>query len=121
MPPPPEQRTMFDVLPVVLQTHPDERPKVFTLPPQYVARVPIVHPQIPGFEELGKLGRALLATVDTCAPHAWLPWQSCLCGHALRCGTSACGCHSCMIHAYMDRVSKSTERTQADASTLPSP
>ncbi len=28
---------------------------------------------------------------------------------------------ACMIHAYMDRVSKSAKRIQADASTLPSP
>ncbi|KAG2495440.1 hypothetical protein HYH03_006386 [Edaphochlamys debaryana] len=52
-PPPEDKRTRFDMLPLLLQVHPEEEPKLFTLPPQYVARVPISHPDHPGFAELG--------------------------------------------------------------------
>ncbi|KAG2450636.1 hypothetical protein HYH02_004476 [Chlamydomonas schloesseri] len=53
VPPPEEERTRFDILPVVLQAHPDQEPKVFELPPQYVARVDMSHPDHPGFADLG--------------------------------------------------------------------
>ncbi|KAG2438015.1 hypothetical protein HXX76_005629 [Chlamydomonas incerta] len=53
VPPPEEERTRFDVLPVLLQAHPDQEPKAFELPPQYVARVDITHPEQPGFADLG--------------------------------------------------------------------
>ncbi|KAG2495439.1 hypothetical protein HYH03_006385 [Edaphochlamys debaryana] len=52
-PPPEDKRTRFDMLPLLLQANPEEEPKLFTLPPQYVARVPISHPDHPGFAELG--------------------------------------------------------------------
>ncbi|PNH01556.1 Nitric oxide synthase, inducible [Tetrabaena socialis] len=52
-PPAEEERTRFDVLPLLLQAHPDQDPKMFSLPPQYVARVPISHPDHPEIAELG--------------------------------------------------------------------
>ncbi len=47
-----------------------------------------------------------------------------LCTSPALCSVTLCFlyvCSECMIHAYMDRVSKNTERIQADASTFPSP
>lgn len=51
--PPPEERTPWDMLPLCIQTHPHEQPKLFEVPPQYVARVPIQHPTIPEITEMG--------------------------------------------------------------------
>lgn len=50
---PPEGGQWFDVLPLLLQSHPNSPPELFTLPSQYVIRVPIRHPEIPGIAELG--------------------------------------------------------------------
>lgn len=47
-----------------VQPHPAVRPQLYTLPEQYVAMVPITHPDIPGFASLGKNG----TTKDDDAP-----------------------------------------------------
>lgn len=52
VPPPPEERTPWDVLPLCLQIDPDQPPQVFELPAQYVLRVPLNHPQHPQFAQL---------------------------------------------------------------------
>ncbi|XP_039225780.1 nitric oxide synthase, endothelial [Crotalus tigris] len=53
----------FDVLPLLLQA-PDEDPELFVLPPELVLEVPIVHPTLPWFEELGLRWYALPAVAN---------------------------------------------------------
>ncbi|KAJ6666693.1 hypothetical protein lerEdw1_020417 [Lerista edwardsae] len=50
----------FDVLPVLLQS-PDEDPEVFPLPPELILEVPISHPTLEWFVELGLRWHALPA------------------------------------------------------------
>ncbi|MCX4242011.1 nitric oxide synthase oxygenase [Paraliomyxa miuraensis] len=74
---PPAERSAFDLLPLVIQL-PGRSPKLYALPPESVLEVPIAHPSIPGFEELGLKWcavpaisgfRLTLGGVDyTCAP-----------------------------------------------------
>lgn len=42
----------FDVLPLVIQV-PDAAPQLFELPPDLVVRIPIAHPDLPWFADLG--------------------------------------------------------------------
>lgn len=48
----PEARTAFTVLPIVIQVG-HERSRLFELPPDAVLEVPISHPELPWFAELG--------------------------------------------------------------------
>ncbi|XP_054027353.1 nitric oxide synthase, endothelial [Dryobates pubescens] len=50
----------FDVLPLLLQG-PDDPPELFPLPPELVLEVPLQHPTLPWFEELGLRWYALPA------------------------------------------------------------
>jgi len=49
---PPVERGMFDIMPLLLQPHPDAEPEMFTLPKQYCPTVPLSHPQHAWFAEL---------------------------------------------------------------------
>ena len=49
---PPEPRGQFDVLPVLLQSHPSQPPQMFEFPPWYVAFVSIQHSEEPWLAEL---------------------------------------------------------------------
>jgi nitric-oxide synthase len=49
---PPVQRTSFDVLPLVVETA-EEGPHMFALPPELIREVPLSHPDLPWFAELG--------------------------------------------------------------------
>ncbi|MFC7340659.1 nitric oxide synthase oxygenase [Saccharopolyspora griseoalba] len=49
---PPGEPTAFDVLPLVVETA-EEGPHMFALPPEVVQEVPITHPELPWFAELG--------------------------------------------------------------------
>jgi nitric-oxide synthase, bacterial len=60
---PPEPQTAFDVLPLVIQ-FPGERPEIFELPPDAVLEVPISHPHLGWFAELGLKWHALPAVSD---------------------------------------------------------
>ncbi|CAM4599283.1 nitric oxide synthase 3 isoform X1 [Lepidochelys kempii] len=53
----------FDVLPLLLQA-PDEAPELFLLPPELVLEVPIQHPTLPWFGELGLRWHALPAVAN---------------------------------------------------------
>ena len=48
---PPEPKSEFDVLPVVIHL-PGHRPKMFELPKEYVHEVEITHPKYPAFADL---------------------------------------------------------------------
>nr|XP_056713755.1 nitric oxide synthase, endothelial [Euleptes europaea] len=52
--------TRFDILPLLLQA-PDEDPELFPLPPELVLEVPISHPSLEWFQELGLRWYALPA------------------------------------------------------------
>ncbi len=56
----PAERTAFDVMPLVLQL-PDAEPHLFTLPAEEVLEVPLAHPELPWFAELGLRWHALPA------------------------------------------------------------
>ncbi|WP_221467990.1 nitric oxide synthase oxygenase [Saccharopolyspora phatthalungensis] len=49
---PPAQRTSFDVLPLVVETA-EEGPHMFALPAETIKEVPLSHPELPWFAELG--------------------------------------------------------------------
>ncbi|MFI0467555.1 nitric oxide synthase oxygenase [Saccharopolyspora sp. 5N102] len=49
---PPAQRSAFDVLPLVVETA-EEGPHMFALPAELVKEVPLSHPELPWFAELG--------------------------------------------------------------------
>jgi len=53
----------FDVLPIVVQL-PGQRPEVFELPPEAVLEVPLSHPELAWFEDLGLRWHALPAISD---------------------------------------------------------
>nr|WP_052847580.1 nitric oxide synthase oxygenase [Streptomyces avicenniae] len=42
----------FDVLPLVIQTHGD-KPQLYDVPPELILEVPLTHPTLPAFDELG--------------------------------------------------------------------
>jgi nitric-oxide synthase, bacterial len=48
----------FDILPLIIQM-PDQRPQLFPIPPDVVLEVPITHPDLPWFGELGLKWHAL--------------------------------------------------------------
>lgn len=50
--------TPFDVLPLAIQM-PDEKPRLFQIPRELILEVPIVHPDYPGFADLGLKWHAL--------------------------------------------------------------
>ncbi|GMH45883.1 hypothetical protein BSKO_13846 [Bryopsis sp. KO-2023] len=50
---PPEKRSMFDILPLVLQANPSEPPQMFEIPDTFILQVGIWHPEHPW---LGKMG-----------------------------------------------------------------
>jgi nitric oxide synthase oxygenase domain/subunit/sulfite reductase alpha subunit-like flavoprotein len=50
---PPNPRSRFDLLPLMVQAHPDRAPIVRTLPPQYSSLVLLTHPRFEWFESLG--------------------------------------------------------------------
>ena len=50
---PPEKRTDFDLLPLVLQIDPSKPPQVFDIPPSYVELVHLRHPEFAWFAGLG--------------------------------------------------------------------
>jgi nitric-oxide synthase, bacterial len=50
--------TRFDILPLIIQM-PDQRPQLFPIPPDLVLEVPITHPDLPWFAELGLKWHAL--------------------------------------------------------------
>jgi nitric-oxide synthase len=60
---PPEHKTAFDVLPLVIQ-FPGEPPQIFELPAEAVLEVPISHPDFAWFTELGLKWHALPAVAD---------------------------------------------------------
>lgn len=49
---PPEPKTGFDVLPIVIQ-RPNEAPRVYELPPEAALQVNLTHPNFPEFGEMG--------------------------------------------------------------------
>eukprot|EP00899_Mesostigma_viride_P019797 jgi/Mesvir1/27819/Mv07497-RA.2 len=49
----PEQRSMFTILPMVLQVNPNEPPELFEWDPNLVLTVPLRHPKYPWFGKLG--------------------------------------------------------------------
>eukprot|EP00898_Chlorokybus_atmophyticus_P001881 jgi/Chlat1/2694/Chrsp180S02868 len=51
--PPKDDPTAFDILPLVLQPGPEEPPRMFDIPPQYISEVPLAHPLFPWLAELG--------------------------------------------------------------------
>lgn len=57
---PPEPCSAFDILPLVIET-PEEGEKLFVLPQDAVLEVPIIHPSLAWFEELGLKWHALPA------------------------------------------------------------
>ena len=59
----PEKRTHYDVLPLIVQFPPRE-PKFFEIPSELVLEVPLTHPELPWFEELGLRWCALPAVAD---------------------------------------------------------
>ncbi len=50
--------TQFDVLPLIIQM-PGEKPQLFNIPKEIVLEVPITHPELPWFAELGLKWHAL--------------------------------------------------------------
>ena len=60
---PPEPRTAFDVLPLVI-AFPGQRPRWFPLPPDAVLEVPIRHPDLDWFAQLNLKWHALPAVSD---------------------------------------------------------
>lgn len=45
--------SMFDILPLILQIHPNEPPEIFELPKEVARVVDLTHPRIAGFGDLG--------------------------------------------------------------------
>ena len=50
---PVEERTNFDVLPLLLQMDPTKPPELYHVPRSYILEVPLIHPSIDSFAELG--------------------------------------------------------------------
>lgn len=50
---PPEPRTPFDVLPVIIQADPQGAPRLYELPPECAIQVDITHPTCKAFDALG--------------------------------------------------------------------
>jgi nitric-oxide synthase len=57
--------TPFDILPLVIQM-PNQKPKLFELPPDIVLEVPLSHPDYPWFAELGLKWHVLPAVSNMC-------------------------------------------------------
>lgn len=60
---PPRERGEFDLLPLIIQM-PGSPPRIFPLPPDCVLEVPISHPTLPWFTELGLKWHAVPAVSD---------------------------------------------------------
>lgn len=60
---PPSVRSRFDVLPLVIAM-PGRPPRLYPLPPDSVLEVPLVHPELPWFADLGLKWHALPAISD---------------------------------------------------------
>jgi nitric-oxide synthase len=60
---PPGERTAFDVLPLVIEV-PGDQPRCFSLPSDAVLEVPIHHPELPWFAELGLKWHAVPVVSD---------------------------------------------------------
>ena len=60
---PPENRTAFDYLPIIIQL-PDSEARLFELPPEIILDVPLSHPRYQWFEELGLKWYALPAVCN---------------------------------------------------------
>lgn len=60
---PPKTRSAFDLLPLII-SGPDGRPEVFALPPELAREVPLTHPELPWFSELGLRWYALPMITD---------------------------------------------------------
>ncbi|MCQ4209623.1 MULTISPECIES: nitric oxide synthase oxygenase [Streptomyces] len=58
--------TPFDVLPLVVQSAPHERPRWFDLPPDAVLEVPLEHPDFTWWSELGLRWHAVPALANMC-------------------------------------------------------
>ncbi len=54
----------FEVLPLMIQTHPESSPELYELPEDSVLEVPFTHPHHPGFAELGLRWYAVPAVSD---------------------------------------------------------
>ena len=54
----------FEVLPLMIQTHPESSPELYELPENSVLEVPLTHPHHPGFAELGLRWYAVPAVSD---------------------------------------------------------
>lgn len=57
--------THFDILPLIIQM-PGEKPQLFKIPKDIVLEVPITHPQLPWFAELGLKWHALPSVSSHC-------------------------------------------------------
>ena len=49
---PPTQRSRFDLMPLLLQSHPNEQPQLFQIPKHYCPVVNLIHPRFAWFESL---------------------------------------------------------------------
>lgn len=59
------ERTHFDILPLIIQM-PGEKPQLFNIPQDIVLEVPITHPNLPWFAELGLKWHALPSVSNHC-------------------------------------------------------
>ncbi|MGI8329618.1 nitric oxide synthase oxygenase [Actinomadura scrupuli] len=66
----------FDLLPLVIQM-PGEAPRMFDLPPDVVLEVPITHPELPWFADLGLKWHALPAISDMSMELGGLSYTAC--------------------------------------------
>ncbi len=57
--------THFDILPLIIQM-PGEKPQLFKIPQDIILEVPITHPQLPWFKELGLKWHALPSVSSHC-------------------------------------------------------
>ena len=60
-----QQRTAFDILPLIIQM-PGQKPQLFELPPDVVVEIPISHPEYPWFADLGLKWYAFPAISNMC-------------------------------------------------------
>jgi nitric-oxide synthase len=66
----------FDVLPLIIQM-PGEDPHLFELPPEYVLEVPLTHPDLPWFADLGLKWHAVPAISDMSMELGGLTYPAC--------------------------------------------
>lgn len=66
----------FDVLPLIVQM-PHEEPRLFELPPADVLEVPITHPELPWFAELGLRWHAVPAISDMSMELGGITYTAC--------------------------------------------